>query len=146
MVVSPSRAAWLNVPYFTNVRLIKYKKHWSYLGPATKAEGSLAEFVLDVLYLMENGIIPPVHVLNEVLRSGGNNGGMGPGTTWRKFEIDDAEYEELVSALLSFDVSKAKKKHPYLYANHIVRDEELENCVDYLSWLRAVSEKHKLPT
>jgi hypothetical protein len=79
------------------MREVRYKTHWSYLGPAIKRSAPLSEFVLDIVYLMgSDGVIPPFHILNEVLQSGGNNGGMGPGTSWRKFKIKEAEYQELV--------------------------------------------------
>lgn len=45
------------------------------------------------------GIIPPVHVLNEVLESGCDDSGMGGGTKWKPFSLSKAEYEELVECL-----------------------------------------------
>jgi hypothetical protein len=50
------------------MRTIKYKTHWSYVGRGIKREGVLTDFLLDVLYLMEDtGVIPPLAVLNQVL-------------------------------------------------------------------------------
>jgi hypothetical protein len=94
------------------MREVSYKTHWSYLGPAVKRKAPLSEFVLDILYLLQWGVIPPLHILNEVLIGGGSDGGMSPGTTWRSFKITEAEYKEFVNALLNLDVAEAKKHHP----------------------------------
>jgi hypothetical protein len=96
----------------------------------------LIDFVLDIVYLFgEDGIIPPLHVLNEVLEEGGNNGGMSPGTTWRPFRINEEEYVELVRALLNLDVEATKKRHPYIYFGKAVVDEELASAQNYVDWV-----------
>jgi hypothetical protein len=126
------------------MRTVKYKTHWSYLGPGIKKENTLAEFLLDVLYLMErHGVVPPLHVLNEVLRTGGSNGGMGPGTTWRGFKISEVEYAELVDALLAMNIAQARKEHPYVMFERIIIDEELNNASTYSEWLRRLGEKYR---
>src|SRR5258708_131517 len=121
------------------VRLVNYKTHWSYLGPGIKRKALLSEFMLDVLYLMEySGVIPPLHVLNEVLLSGGNSGGMSPGTSWRPFKISEPEYEELVEALLNLDIEEAKKTHPYVAFQRVVVDKTLHKTANYIEWVEAV--------
>ena len=126
------------------MRVVKYKTHWSYLGAAVKREAPLADFILDVLYLMEDyGIIPPLHVLNQVLQGGGNNGGMGPGTTWRSFTITEAEYQELVKSLLNLNVEEAKKTHPYVRFEKTIVDEALHHHLTKIEWLMAVKEKYR---
>src|SRR5258708_12972308 len=63
------------------MRFKTYRTHWSYLGPGIKRRELMVDFVLDIVYLFgKDGTIPPLHVLNEVLEEGGNNGGMGPDT------------------------------------------------------------------
>ena len=94
------------------MREVTYKTHWSYLGPAIKRKAPLTEFLLDIPYLLDRGVIPPFHVLNEVLSNGGNNGGMGPGTTWRRFTLQETEYGELVMGLLRLDVTEARENSP----------------------------------
>ena len=124
------------------MRNVKYKKSWAYASRGVKAEGTLVDLVLDALYLMNHGVIPPFHVLNEALKSGGHEGGMGPGTTWKGFEISREEYDELMSALLTLNVEEARKVHPYLYSSQIIVDEELNECADYLTWLKKMSDKY----
>ena len=129
------------------MREVSYKTHWAYAGKGIKRKALLVEFVLDILYLMNtSGVIPPFHVLNEVLRQGGSSGGMGPGTSWRPFSIKDAEYQELVETLLKLDVAEAKKTHPYVYFERVIRDESLETSASYIDWLQGVSRKYPYPT
>ena len=127
------------------MREVSYKTHWSYAGTALKRKAPLSEFVLDIMYLIESsGVIPPFHILNEVLLQGGDNGGMGPGTSWRRFSLNEDEYQELVDALLKLDVAEAKKTHPYVYFQRIIVDETLNHRHTYLDWLQAVSRKYPL--
>lgn len=92
-----------------------------------------------------SGVIPPFHILKEVIAGGGDNGGMGPGTSWRPFKFKEKEYSELVEALLAVDVAEAKKKHPYIMFDHVVADETLHQCPTRLEWQSAVSEKYRKP-
>ncbi len=125
------------------MRLLNYKTHWSYLGPAIKRKEPLVDFVLDIFYLMEDsGVVPPFHVLYEVLQTGGDNGGMSPGTSWRPIKIKQAEYQELVQALLDLDIAEAKKKHRYIRFQKVIVDEELHQKPTYQEWRRAVTSKY----
>ena len=125
------------------MREVSYKTYWSYGGSGAKHKAPLVDLVLDILYLMENsGVIPPFHVLNEVLQGGGNNGGMSPGTAWRPFSIKEAEYKELVDALLQIDVVEAKKNHRYMMFQKVILDEALHQCPTHHDWLRAVAAKY----
>ncbi len=125
------------------MRSVSYKTHWSYLGPGIKHKASLSEFILDVLYLMEvNGVIPPLHVLNEVLQGGGNSGGMSPGTSWKSFKISEAEYSELVEALLNLDIEETKKTHPYVTFQRVIVDKTLLESTNYIEWVNAIASKY----
>lgn len=125
------------------MRAVKYKTHWSYLGPGIPRENTLAEFLLDIPYLMETrGVIPPFAVLKKILSSGGNNGGMGPGTSWRPFQLKPEEYPELVEALLAINPEEARKNHPYVRFKRVIFDDELSDCEDETEWSRRVAEKY----
>jgi hypothetical protein len=125
------------------MRRINYTKYWSYGNRGQKSRGSLAELILDIPDLMPWGIIPPLHVLNECLLTGGDNGGMSPGTTWKPFSITQEEYDELVTFLVHINTDVARIHHPYLYAKTIRRDEEFEHSTNYLSWIKETSEKYR---
>jgi len=128
------------------MRTVKYKTHWSYAGKGIKREGLLTDFLLDVLYLMEDtGVIPPLAVLNQVLERGGDTGGMGPGTSWKGFTITEQEYDELVAVLLNLDVVEAKRAHPYVRFEHVRIDHDFDTCTEYLDWLQQVSRKYRMP-
>jgi hypothetical protein len=124
------------------MRNVTYKTHWSYSG-SRQRQGSLADFVLDIPYLIaENGVIPPLHIINQVLQTGGSSGGMSPGTTWKAFQIDEPEYHELVQALLHLDIQRAHETHPYIRFDRIVIDMELDNCPTHLDWLTKAQAKY----
>ena len=128
------------------MRNISYKTHWSYTG-TVKRQGTLVDLILDILYLMEeSGVIPPLVILNQVLQSGGDSGGMGPGTTWKPFQIDQSEYEELVQALLNLDIESSRKSHPYVRFERIIVDPELNTCTIYLDWLTKSHAKYSKNT
>lgn len=117
------------------MRNIIYKTSWSY-NRSSKRQGTLVDLVLDILYLMEEtGVIPPMPILNQVLQSGGGSGGMGPGTSWKPFQIDQTEYAELVDALLHFDIESGRQSHPYVSFERVIIDSELDKCTDYIDWL-----------
>jgi hypothetical protein len=125
------------------VRSVNYTTHWSYAGPGVERSAQLIDFVLDILYLMDSsGIVPPFHVLNEVLQEGGSNGGMSPGTSWQPFEISDVEYQELVEGLLKLDIAEARNNHPYVRFERVIVDKSLNEETTYADWMLAVNAKY----
>ena len=66
------------------MKTIKYTRHEVH-APSEGREASLLSFVYDVPYLSCHGILPPLHLLNVHLQSGGSDGGMGPGAEWEPF-------------------------------------------------------------
>jgi len=68
-------------------------------GGDTPTEGSVADLVRAIPYLLVARIVPPVDVLNEVLATGESDAGMSGGCTWTPFVLTPAEWSELVPAL-----------------------------------------------
>lgn len=101
----------------------------------------LIDFVLDLHLIRWDGAIPPLHVLNEVLAAGKLDDAIGPAITWRPFQINEAEYAELVEALLTLDMEVAEKTHKRLSFERAVIDEELATAKDYTEWYNRRSEK-----
>jgi hypothetical protein len=125
------------------MRVVKYKTHWSYAGKAVKREATLTDFVLDIPYLMnDTGVIPPFDVLNQVLVTGGDNGGMGPGASWKPFTLSRSEYIQLREELLKLDILEAKIQHPYISFSNVIEDAELDEIIDYREWLKVSFQKH----
>ncbi|MCQ3932668.1 MAG: hypothetical protein DPW16_19640 [Chloroflexi bacterium] len=128
------------------MRIVKYKTYWAYAGKGVPCEEVLAEFILDVPYLLSThaGVIPPLHCLNEFLKTGGHNGGMGPGATWKPFQIDEVEYGELVDVLTKMNFESIREKHPYFRFNAAFVDEDLQDCKSHADWLGRVREKYQV--
>lgn len=73
---------------------------------------------------------PPLHIINEELRTGGSDQGMSGGCFWKAFEITDSEYRELADEMLTspqFDLEY---------------DSDLEKCESLSKWCEAVLSKH----
>lgn len=126
------------------MRLRVYKTYWSYNGIPIKRKGTLADLVFDIPYLLVFGVIPPFAILDQTLRSGGDNGGMGPGTAWRPFEITQTQYDELVDVLLKTDLNEARKIHPYISFDRLIIDEEFKDYTDQSKWLLRSGEKYRI--
>jgi hypothetical protein len=89
------------------------------------------------------GIIPPLHVLNAYLATGGTNGGMGPGTTWKPFTITADEYTDLIAYLRGLDIEAIRPQHPYLYAKTLQVDPSFDHCTTFAAWIHETSEKYR---
>ena len=75
-------------------------------------------------------VIPPMHVINEVLARGVDDAGMGGGAKWKPFEISEEEYIELVETLLT---------NPNL---SVVEDRELGEKPNYMKWHSGLLSKY----
>jgi hypothetical protein len=70
------------------------------IGSGTiKQSGTLKDLLFEIPYLLTSGLIPPIHVFNDVLRTGFVDAGMSGGCKWQPFEISQIEYEELTVSL-----------------------------------------------
>src|SRR5262249_13898207 len=124
------------------MRKVKYKTYWAYASRGVEREGTLLDLILDMIYFVNvHGILPPIHVLNEELKSGGSTGGMGHGTKWRPFKISGAEYDELVAAWLHVNPQAERAQHPYVYFDKATIDEELHDAIDLRDWSSKVFTK-----
>lgn len=107
-----------------------------------KVENDLLAFVYDIPHLGACGIFPPLHILNEILRSGGGDGGMSPGAIWTPFEITEEEYEELTNEIGS--TKPEELKHLARYCNiQFEFDPDFNSVKDRFKWMEAVCEKHR---
>jgi hypothetical protein len=86
------------------MRDIRYKTHGA-VGWDSWKHGSLAELLFDIPHLGHvlrvAKVIPPLHILNELLASGVSEAGMSGGCKWSPFEISESEYLELVEDLIT---------------------------------------------
>jgi hypothetical protein len=61
--------------------------------------GSVARLLRHIPYLLLRGFIPPLAVLNEVLRSGRVDAGMSGAVAWKRFELTEDEFRDVVDEL-----------------------------------------------
>ncbi|HMK56476.1 MAG TPA: hypothetical protein VK448_07565 [Dissulfurispiraceae bacterium] len=123
------------------MRVIRYTVT-DFHAPDEEKEGILADFVLDALIIPHAGVMLPLHLLNDVLRQGGGDGGMGPGCIWDPFEIDETEYQALIQDLEKRD-SEELRERAQLREGRVIIDTEFNDCRDHIEWLTAVSGKYR---
>ena len=94
----------------------------------------LNEFLLTtpvfVYELQAFGVVPPIHVLNEILANGYYDAGMGGACEWEPFQLSSDEYSELVFELTTT-------------SNYSINeDKDLEGKPNFKEWHRALLSKH----
>ena len=124
------------------MREVPYQRHeYTWPEPET-CRAPLPTFVYDVPYLGACGVFPPLHVLNQILSSGGEEGGMGPGATWEPFEIGPDEYDELAKDLATLDPRTLGDAARYGDLAFTF-DASFDDLPTRVEWLVAVCEKHR---
>lgn len=115
------------------MRDVRYKYHGA-LGPSEWRHSSLVEFLFALPYVFFGPftqVIPPFHILNDLLASGKREAGMSGGCEWKPFMIAEHEYHELVEELLTM---------PRLC---FVEDPEIADSRDLADWERKVLAKYR---
>lgn len=98
---------------------------------------------MDVPYLIVRGVIPPRHILNEVLSSGGGDAGMSPSAKWEAFQVSEVEYAELVSLLIGTDIEALRQEDgPRYVPQRMIVDESLTDSSCHLDWIRRRADKY----
>jgi hypothetical protein len=68
-------------------------------GVETRTEGTVADLLAQIPYLLSSHIIPPLDILNDVLNSGVEDAGMSGGCRWPPFKLNAADFKELCAVL-----------------------------------------------
>ena len=68
-------------------------------GGSAEVSGTVVDLLDAVPYLFAAQLIPPWHVLNDLLRKGVADAGMSGGCTWESFELTRLEWAELSAHL-----------------------------------------------
>lgn len=123
------------------LREIEYKRHEFHANPQNR-RADLRTFIYDIPYFPPCGIFPPLHLLNQVLEKGGGDGGMSPGTSWKSFSINDAEYAELIEAILGTPLEYVAPQARYAHMKPRI-DRTFDDIQDYTDWMFAVCEEHR---
>jgi hypothetical protein len=113
-------------------------------APDQNCKAALLDFVFDVPYLLSRGVIPPLHVMNEVLKEGGGEAGMSPSTTWETFELSGDEYDELVFALQSANIESLQVSQKSRFIPDIIgTNYKLHRARNFNEWLGLVREDYE---
>jgi len=120
---------------------VSYVRH-EYPGRASKREDSLLVLVYDISYFGACGVFPPLHLLNQLLLSGGSQGGMSPGATWEPFSLSEQEYRILVTAVRTVAPKSLRRRARYTDLPFTF-DPSFDHHRDYARWIRAVCAKHR---
>jgi hypothetical protein len=69
------------------------------VGAPTRKRGTLADLLEAIPYVLFARLVPPWHVVNDLLRSGGSDAGMSGACTWEPFEINRSAWADLARGL-----------------------------------------------
>jgi len=68
---------------------------------------------LDIPYFDACGVFPPFHIVNQTFASGGGDGGMSPGATWKPLSITEDEHTVLADAGVNTPKAEIKPHSRY---------------------------------
>ena len=104
-------------------------------------EAPLLFFVYDIPYFASCDVFPPFSIINNIFKSGGNSGGMGPGATWEPFSISEREYERLVEDVRTTSITIIKEHSRYADVGFII-DSSFDHIQDHIEWSREIFKKY----
>lgn len=120
---------------------VKYERHEFRFEPESR-EAPLSSFVYDVPYFGACGIFPPEHIMNEILLTGGSQGGMSPGATWKPFKITKQDYKELLKTIKTLEPESLGDTARYKQIKFDV-DHSFDKIRTWEPWVAAVCKKHR---
>ena len=121
-------------------RIVEYNRHE--YNDSEKREARLIYFIYDIPYFGGCGILPPLHIINQIFKHGGDEGGMSPGATWNPFEISEEEYNKLVEDVFSTDLEEIAPFARYAEVKFKI-DNSFDHIKDMFDWISATCEKHR---
>ncbi len=115
-------------------------------APDVTVRGTLADLALDAYLIPRCGLIPPLVVLQERLRTGGGNAGMSPGCTWEPFELTESDYWDLVGQLeaLTPDDLASRHRNPQI-VGEIRPDYGAAASKNWREWMDSLVHRGLLP-
>jgi hypothetical protein len=82
------------------MRTIAFKVHGG-VGGTHLHSGTLSDLLKAIPYLLIPKLIPPLGIVNDLLKKGISDAGMSGGCSWKPFEVTPAEWDELKEELIS---------------------------------------------
>ncbi|WP_257387586.1 hypothetical protein [Tahibacter caeni] len=126
------------------MRTIRYQRHEFTWPRPQRRHAELSVLVYDIPYFAACGVFPPLQVCNQIFASGGSQGGMSPGATWKPFEIDAQEYAELVETIRSLEPRTLADKARYTH-HAFAFDPGFDHIADHLEWASASAKNTAKP-
>ena len=123
------------------LRRVRYERH-EFHGDSEAREDSLLVLVYDAAQFAACGVLPPLHLFNQLLLAGGSDGGMSPGATWEPFSISEDEYRVLIEALRTVPPEKLRPRARFADLPFTV-DPSFDHHTDYIAWMFDVCAKHR---
>lgn len=125
------------------MRTIQYKSTLYLVPWKFRHNEEIHRFILDIPYALYYSVVLSRDALNEVLRRGSAGGGQGDGLIWNGFEVDQAEYEEILCRWKTTDLrSVLKFKKSDIPDLSFIYDEEIMAIPQHLLYLRRSREKY----
>jgi hypothetical protein len=97
------------------------------MGGEFPKQGTVADLLSAIPYLLTARIIPPRHVVNDLLARGRDSAGMSGGCEWEAFQIAESEWEDLASDLRSLPDGEA--------CEFVRPPQWVENVDDWQAWI-----------
>jgi hypothetical protein len=76
------------------------------VGGSTEKQGTVADLLDAIPYFLSAQLIPPLLVVNDLLRKGIRDAGMSGGCMWEPFEITQSEWADLANNLKALTSGK----------------------------------------
>jgi len=95
-------------------------------------QGTVADLVRETPYLIYLNVIPPLHILNQVLETGREDAGMSGGAEWQPFQVTLEEHATLVQEL---------ENYPQREYHYVPPPSEITNFEEWWHWVLEQREK-----
>ena len=80
--------------------------------------------------------------MNQIFASGGGDGGMSPGSSWKPFRISSGQYDRLVQQVRETPVILIKDKARFGQLKFII-DSSFDQYKEQSTWLNKVCERYR---
>lgn len=105
------------------------------MGGEFPKRGTVADLLLEIPYLLTARIIPPLHVINDLLAKGLDDAGMSGGCQWEPLQITESDWDDLVLQLKSLPGDEA--------CEFVRPPDWVETVADWWAWI--MIHKHGMP-
>ena len=128
-------------PICQDVNSIHYTRY-DFRHPEVQTTSDLLTLVYDIPYFGACGVLPPLHIMNQIFSSGGGDGGMSPGSSWKPFRISPTQYHNLLQQVRETPVIRIQERARFGQLKFIT-DSSFDEYMDRGTWLKKVCEKYR---